>query len=63
MRVRGPVEEERHNAINDSGPDGKTSKRSDGSAGYLSKIPGAREPMGECVCVQDSDLLSDKKNR
>ena len=25
------------------------------------KIPGTKEPVGECVCVQDLDLLSKKK--
>ena len=58
---RWTVGQGRHNANNDSNPDGKTSKRSDGSAGYClkSRVKGSLE--GECVCVQALYLLSDPK--
>ncbi len=59
--VRGPVEYGRHNAINDSGPDGKRNKRSDGCAGYGLKSRVQRSLEGECVYVQALDILSDQK--
>ena len=49
------------NAIYDSGPDGKTNKRSDGSAGYRLNSRVQRSLEGECVYVQNSDILSDQK--
>ena len=61
--VRGPVEQGRHNAITDSGPDDNTSKRSDGSAGYFLKSRVQRSLEGECVCVQALYLLSDQKKK
>ena len=50
--VRGPVEQGRHNAINDSGPDGKTNKRSDGSAGYCLKSRVQRSPWKDAYACR-----------
>ena len=61
--VRSSVGQGRHNANNDSGSDGKTSKSSDGSAEYCLKSRVQRSLEAECVCVQDLDLLNDQKKK